>query len=79
MKQQELGSILHFIYFGEANISENRISQFLNIARDFQIKQLAVTFVTRSNAEGDSDFEAQHEYIKHSDNLENPVIINQNI
>ena len=41
VNNQELSSIIHFMYFGEAAINENRINQFLKNAIDLQIKQLA--------------------------------------
>ena len=38
--QQELVSILQFMYFGKAAVNENRIIQVLNNARELQKKQL---------------------------------------
>ena len=36
--QQELGSILQFIYFGEATCNQNRLNQFLNNAEALQME-----------------------------------------
>ena len=44
--QEELRSILEFIYLGETRISQDRIGQFLNSTKDLQIKQLFQTVMT---------------------------------
>ena len=37
---QELESMLHFMYFGETTFLEGRISEFLDIAKNLEIKEL---------------------------------------
>ena len=37
VKNQELNSILHFIYFGEVKIAHVRINEFLDIAKDLEL------------------------------------------
>ena len=46
VKQQELGSILQFMYHGEVQIDKSNINTFLQGAKDLQIKQLFCDFVT---------------------------------
>ena len=46
VKQQELGSILQFMYHGEAAIHQKGIHILLENAKDLQIKQLADCFLT---------------------------------
>ena len=41
VKQQELQSILQFMYLGEARIYQERINQFLDIAMDLQIEEFS--------------------------------------
>ena len=47
----ELDSIMHFIYFGEATIYEERIKEFLRVANSLEIKGLgkADTETDKSN------------------------------
>ena len=41
IKQTELQAILKFMYFGEALISENRINDFVGVAKDLEIKEIS--------------------------------------
>ena len=41
IKQTELQAILNFMYFGETQISENRINDFVSIAKDLQLKEIS--------------------------------------
>ena len=40
IKQTELQAILKFMYFGETQIFANRINDFVNIAKDLEIKEI---------------------------------------
>ena len=40
VKQQELNSILQFMYLGEANIDQDSINKFMENARDLEVKYL---------------------------------------
>ena len=60
VKQQELGSILQFMYHGEAAIQLNSVNMFLQNAKDLQIKQLADCFVTGNTFEENTDVMKQH-------------------
>ena len=66
VNQQELGSILQFMYFGEATVDKNRTDEFLINARDLQMKQLADTHVIKSEIEGDghSDIVIKNQILK---------------
>merc|ERR1719318_1032765 len=44
VNQQELQSILQFMYLGEVNIKQNTIEKFLEIAEDFQIEGFMQNF-----------------------------------
>ena len=46
VKQQELQSILQFIYLGEARIYQDRIKEFLDVAVDLEIKELCKDYVS---------------------------------
>ena len=49
VKQQELQSILQFIYLGEARFYEGKMDKFMEAVKDLQIKQLAECFMTAGN------------------------------
>jgi hypothetical protein len=49
VKQQELLSILQFIYLGEARFYEGNMDKFMEAVTDLQIKQLAEYFMTGGN------------------------------
>ena len=51
VNQQELCSILQFMYCGEITISENSVKQVLNNARELQIKHLTDTYGIGNNIE----------------------------
>ena len=72
VNQQDLCSILQFMYFGEASINQNRINQFLNNARDLQIKKFA-DYETGNDIEGDGNSEIfiEKESIENTKNLDN--------
>ena len=55
VKQQELGSILQFMYHGEAAIHLDSINMFLENAKDLQIKQLADCFVKDKDVNREND------------------------
>merc|ERR1712051_684203 len=40
IKQTELQAILKFMYFGETQIFENRINEFISVAKDIEIKEI---------------------------------------
>ena len=40
IKQTELQAILKFMYFGETQILENRIEEFMSVANDLQVKDI---------------------------------------
>ena len=40
VSQQDLEPLLEFIYLGQTNIKETRLSQFLDLARDLEIKEI---------------------------------------
>ena len=46
VKQQELQSILQFIYLGEARFYQGNMDRFIDAAKDLQITQLAECFMT---------------------------------
>ena len=41
VKQQELQSILQFMYLGEATILQDRINEFIAVAKDLEVKELS--------------------------------------
>ena len=41
IKQTELQAILKFMYFGETQIFENRINDFVSLAKDLEIKEIS--------------------------------------
>ena len=50
---EELESILQFIYFGEATFYHERIKEFLNVAKNLDIKEIGKNFVDEEE-EGES-------------------------
>merc|ERR1711936_979813 len=41
IKQTELQAILKFMYFGETQIFENRINEFVSVAKDLEVKEIS--------------------------------------
>ena len=41
IKQTELQAILKFIYFGETQIFEDRINDFVSVAKDLEVKEIS--------------------------------------
>merc|ERR1712212_979599 len=41
IKQTELEAILRFMYFGETQIFENRINDFVSVAKDLEVKEIS--------------------------------------
>ena len=76
--QQELGSILKVMYFGEATFNQNRINQFLNNSRELQMKHVTNAFVTRNNIMyEESELETENEMIENLKSLDNPEPITE--
>jgi hypothetical protein len=73
VEQQELGSILQFMYHGEAAIPQTRIDIFLDNVNDLQIKQLTYmfvrdnTFVKREDEHSNNEENAKLDYIRNMD------------
>ena len=66
VKQQELQSILQFMYLGEATIYQDRINEFMNIAKDLEVKELS------------KDDESDEEFVNsEADNVDKPMHDNQ--
>ena len=66
VKQQELQSILQFMYLGEATIYQDRINEFMNIAKDLEVKELS------------KDDESNEEFdISEADNVDKSMHDNQ--
>merc|ERR1719318_2307426 len=74
VKQQELGSILQFMYHGEAAIHLNTITMFLQNAQDFQIKQLADCFMTGNTF--DKENAANSDDVPKNDDIDNTTNLN---
>ena len=53
VKQQELESILHFIYFGEVSFYNSNMTRFIEAAKDLQIKQLTDTVMKVKQSSAD--------------------------
>ena len=53
----ELESILQFIYLGEATFYQERMNEFLDVAKSLQVKDIAI-------GEGDDDVVVKQEYAK---------------
>ena len=66
VKQQELQSILQFMYLGEATIYQDRINEFMNIAKDLEVKELS------------KEDESDEEFVdSEADNVDKPMYDNQ--
>ena len=75
VKQEELLSILQYMYRGEAAVHIHRVNHFLNNAEDLQIKQLTYCFDSgytfASNEEDDAVYEDNIEHIRDNDEHRN--------
>jgi hypothetical protein len=65
VKQQELQSILQFMYLGDARIYQDRIDKFLDIAKDLQVKGLIQECVT-----GNQFFNREDEPVNNEDDAQ---------
>jgi len=50
VKQEELQSILQFIYLGQTKVDKDRVKEFFNTAKDFEIKGLETNSVNEVNS-----------------------------
>ena len=58
IKHEELQSILEFIYFGETSIDNQRMAEFLRVARDLTLKEIGENFAdywNTKNVSGSSE------------------------
>ena len=54
VKDQELQSILHFMYFGETTIHQDSIADFMDVAHNLEIKELCDRFNIEEKAVNDN-------------------------
>merc|ERR1712051_757386 len=58
IKQTELQAILKFMYFGETQIFENRINDFISVAKDLKVKEI------RQQQEEEEAVEIESNYVE---------------
>ena len=75
VKQQELGSILQFMYHGEAAIHQNSMPMFLENAKDLQIKQMVDCFETGNTLVNIEDVHANSEEDAKNEDMSNLEIL----
>ena len=72
IKQTELQAILKFMYFGETQIFENRINDFVSVAKDLELKEISEeqeeTEETDQGPDSNEDTEARREGDEHTEN-----------
>ena len=70
IKQTELQAILKFMYFGETQIFENRINDFVSVAKDLEVKEISEE---QEEIEEDSDqgINSRMEGDEHTENDQN--------
>merc|ERR1739838_1077603 len=68
IKQTELQAILKFMYFGETQIFENRINDFVSVAKDLEVKE-----ISEEQAEGAELYEEETVESGSAKNLDNAV------
>jgi hypothetical protein len=61
VKQQELQSILQFMYLGEARIHQDHINTLFNIANDLELKELTQILVSREDEPGNNEDVAEYD------------------
>ena len=52
---EELKSVLEFIYMGKAMISQERLNEFINVAKDLKIKEIGDSVVLSDNIEDSNE------------------------
>jgi hypothetical protein len=71
VQQEELVSILEFMYRGEVAVHQHHIKYFMNNAKDLQVKQLIDCFYSgytfTSNEEDDAVYEDNTEHFRDDD------------
>ena len=72
VQYSELESIMHFIYLGEATFFEERMDEFLSVAKSLEIKELA-------NNENQSNFKPPSEQSRSADFAVEQTVISDNI
>ena len=87
IKQQELGSILLFIYLGEARFYEGNMDRFMEAVKDLQIKQFTgclmtpgYPFLNREEHDADDNMPitTSDQDISHDENKERLVVSRHN-
>ena len=53
IQSYEIESILQFIYLGQATFYQERMNEFLNVAKSFQIKEISHSFGSPENKQFD--------------------------
>merc|ERR1739848_639602 len=66
IKQTELQAILKFMYFGETQIFENRINDFVSVAKDLEVKEIS----EEQDDEEESDDQSNTYQAEETDNEE---------
>ena len=61
LKSENLSAVIDFLYFGEANVLQDNLDSFLELAEELKLKGLTGTANSRSNAT-ESTFEAEPNY-----------------
>ena len=66
----EILSILHFVYLGEASFNEERVNEFLSVAKSLEIKELSRDVESNITEEYNSNITDQEERDQPTTNLE---------
>merc|ERR1711910_156346 len=59
IKQTELRAILKFMYFGETQIFENRINDFVSVAKDLEVKEISEEQDDEEDEEQSNTYQAE--------------------
>ena len=68
--QQELESVLQFMYLGQATFYESRMSELLRVARSLEVKELSQEEVAEDNYEENHDGNSQATFFEAKTNQE---------
>ena len=78
IQYQEVESILEFMYLGVATFHQERINEFLNVAKNLEIKEIGVTEQLKMNENirnGGPDFPEYFEFHNENESKEEPEIV----
>merc|ERR1711936_696228 len=75
IKQTELQAILKFMYFGETQIFENRINDFVSVAKDLEVKEISEEQDEEEESDDQSNTYQEEETVNEEQTTAEPTVV----